>query len=382
MPDVFRPAAAPLPDLILYHATSCHLCDDARDAIAVVVAERTVAGLRSPRVIERDVMADPVALAAFFDTIPVVEIGDRRLPLATSVSKLRRLVADVIDRDVPDVTGSGVTLLVALGAGLLSFLSPCVLPLVPAYLGQLTVVAVAAGEARADGRPSRWVAVRHAFAYVAGFGIVFTLLGITATFFPTGALQPLLPLMRQIGGVVLIVMGLNLAGLLTIPVLERTWRPLQQGASSSLAAAGGTISLGTPGPGGSPSRPGRVDRFAGRLVTTRNGWVASFGLGVIFAIGWTPCIGIILGAILTLAGTSGSQVQGALLLGAYTLGLGLPFIALAVVYDRAPAVVRPLVRHGRAVSFVGGLLVVAIGVAMLMDWLSLVPRYIPINTGV
>jgi cytochrome c-type biogenesis protein len=105
-------------------------------------------------------------------------------------------------------------------------------------------------------------------------------------------------------------------------------------------------------------------------------------MGAIFAVGWTPCIGVILGGILTLAATSGTQGQGVLLLGGYTLGLGLPFLAIAAVYDRAPNLLRPLVRRGRAVSIVGGLLVVAIGVAMVMDWLALLPRYFQFNTAI
>ena len=117
------------------------------------------------------------------------------------------------------------------------------------------------------------------------------------------------------------------------------------------------------------------DRVGGRLVSQRGGWLASFGLGAIFAVGWTPCIGVILGAILTMASTSTTVTQGAILLVAYTLGLGLPFLAIALLFDRAPAILRPLVRHGRAVSFVGGMLVVAIGLAMLFDWLSLLPQY-------
>ena len=132
-----------------------------------------------------------------------------------------------------------LTLLVAFGAGVLSFLSPCVLPLVPAYLGQLTAVAVAAA---AGGTPSRWTAFRHAIAYVAGFGAVFTLLGVTATFVAAG-FSEYMPVLRQVGGVILIILGLNLAGILRIPRLDRTWRPLDAGASGSLANATGTISL-------------------------------------------------------------------------------------------------------------------------------------------
>ena len=273
-----------------------------------------------------------------------------------------------------------LTPLVAFAAGVISFLSPCVLPLVPAYLGQLTAVAVAAEAAGAT--PSRWTALRHALAYVAGFGAVFTLLGVTATFAAAG-LSDYLPVLRQVGGVILIVLGLNLAGVLRIPRLERTWRPLDAGASGSLATATGTVSLSSASAaGGTRGTPGFAERLGGRLVNSRGGWLASFGLGAIFAIGWTPCIGVILGGILALASTSQTVLQGGSLLVAYTAGLGLPFLAIALAYDRAPGLLRPLVRHGQAVSIIGGLLVVLIGVAMLLDWLARIPSIFPFLTGV
>jgi len=275
-----------------------------------------------------------------------------------------------------------LTLLVAFAAGVISFLSPCVLPLVPAYLGQLTAVAVAA--TAAGSRPSHWTAFRHAIAYVAGFGAVFTVLGVTATFAAAG-LSDYLPLLRQVGGVVLIVLGLNLAGVVRIPRLERTWRPLDAGASGSLATATGTVSLSSASAGAagsSEATAGFGERLGGRLVNSRGGWLASFGLGAIFAIGWTPCIGVILGGILALASTSQTVLQGGLLLVAYTAGLGLPFLAIALVYDRAPGVLRPLIRHGQAVSVIGGALVVLIGVAMLLDWLARIPSIFPFLTGV
>ena len=272
------------------------------------------------------------------------------------------------------MAGTDLTILVALAAGVISFLSPCVLPLVPAYVGQLTAIAVASA---ADGAPpSRWTAMRHAIAYVAGFGAVFTTLGITATF-AAGPLVDYLPTLRIVGGAVLIVLGLNLAGILRIPALERNWRPLDAGAAASLATATGTMRFGT-----GTSGPTVGDRLGGRVVSARGGWLASFGLGAIFAVGWTPCIGIILGGILTLAATSGTILQGALLLVAYTVGLGLPFLLIAAVYDRAPRLLSPIVRHGRAVSLVGGLLVALIGVAMLFDWLALLPRYFNFNTAI
>ena len=271
--------------------------------------------------------------------------------------------------------GPDLTFAVAVAAGLISFLSPCVLPLVPGYLGQLTAVAVTAGE---GGPPTRWLALRHAVAYVAGFGVVFTLLGITATFAAAG-LSLYLDTLRQVGGVILIVLGLNLAGILRVPALERSWRPLDAGAAQSVATAGGTVALASPGSGGGP---GIGDRLGGRLVSARGGWLASFGLGAIFAVGWTPCIGVILGGILMMAASSATVLQGGILLVGYTLGLGIPFLLIALLFDRAPAVLRPLVRHGRAVSFVGGMLVVAIGVAMVMNWLALLPQYVPFNSAV
>jgi cytochrome c-type biogenesis protein len=269
--------------------------------------------------------------------------------------------------------GTDLSILVALAAGVISFLSPCVLPLVPAYIGQLSAIAVAAG---ADGgRPSRWTAMRHALAYVAGFGVVFTLLGVTATF-AAGPLVDYLPALRTVGGAVLIVLGLNLAGILRIPALDRTWRPLDAGAATSLATATHSVALGGAG------QTGLGERLGGRIVSARGGWLASFGLGAIFAIGWTPCIGIILGGILTLAATSTTALQGTVLLVAYTLGLGLPFLLIASVYDRAPRLLAPLLRHGRTVSMIGGLLVAFIGLAMVLDWLSLFPRYFNFNTAI
>ncbi len=265
---------------------------------------------------------------------------------------------------------SELTLLLAFGAGVISFLSPCVLPLVPAYLGQLTVVAVVG---RTQATPSRWLAVRHAIAYVVGFGAVFTALGVTATFVG-GPLAEHLPALRIAGGILLVFLGLNLAGILPVPVLARTWRPLEAGAAGAVAQRSGTVALAAAGTEGGRD-VGR--RLGGRIVGRRGGILASFGLGVVFAVGWTPCIGIILGGILTVAASSGTTLQGGLLLVAYTLGLGVPFLALGAVYDRAPALVRPLVRHGRAVSLIGGVLVAVLGVFMLMDWLTWFARLAP-----
>ena len=221
--------------------------------------------------------------------------------------------------------------------------------------------------------------MRHALAYVAGFGAVFTLLGITATF-AAGPLVDYLPALRMIGGVILIVLGLNLAGILHIP------RP-----RADVAAARGRRRdlAGDRRPARSrfaecrPATPSIGDRLGGRLVSPRGGWLASFGLGAIFAIGWTPCIGIILGGILTMAAYVDDRRPGrrpARRLHARASACRSSLIA--AVYDRAPRVMAPLVRHGRVVSLIGGLLVALIGVAMLFDWLASCRATSTFNTAI
>jgi cytochrome c-type biogenesis protein len=253
-----------------------------------------------------------------------------------------------------------LTLGAAFLAGLISFLSPCVLPVVPAYLGQLGVViaqgpiaapsaavmaaapvgagAIAATTPRPSwGIPGGWRALPNAIAFVLGFGFVFTVIGMTASL-AANPLRDNLPFLRQLGGILLIVMGLNLMGVLRFQVLWRSWRPLD-----------------------------RLVSF--RTGARRQGVLGGLLLGVVFAVGWTPCIGPTLGAILTMSVLSPGP-QALVLLIAYSLGLGLPFIALALAVERAPAITRPLVRHGHTIEVVGGALVVVIGFAILFDWLG------------
>ncbi len=262
-----------------------------------------------------------------------------------------------------------LTLAAAFVAGLISFLSPCVLPVVPAYLGQMGALAVttmpAAGLAPAAAvvglggavvatTPSparrRWQLLPHALAFVLGFGSVFTLLGLTV--YVGGSIlgwtvpPEVLTVLRELGGLVLIVLGLNLAGILRFDRLQRSWRPFDALAARRAQAA-------DPGAGHSP--------------------LGSFGLGAIFALGWTPCVGPTLGAILGLAAL-GPSAQAVVLFVAYSLGLAVPFLVVAMALDRSTALMRPLLRHGRTVELVGGLLVAGIGLAIVFDWLGVLAR--------
>jgi len=251
-----------------------------------------------------------------------------------------------------------VTLGAALLAGLLSFLSPCVLPVVPAYLGQLGIVAaqrpVGVGSAgfgsvstmaMEGGGPlppppaamAGWRAMPNAFAFVGGFTLIFTLLGV-AVYSAAGPLRDNMPLLRQIGGVVLVILGLNLMGVIKLQTLARSWKPLE--------------------------------RFGDGQPRQRRGGIAGgFLLGSIFAVGWTPCIGPVLGSILMMAAVGSSpQVVG--LLVAYSLGLGIPFILVALAVDRAPLITRPLLRYSRYIEIAGGLLIILLGLALIFDWVG------------
>lgn len=210
-------------------------------------------------------------------------------------------------------------LAVAFGAGVLSIAAPCSWPLIPGYLAYVS--GVGAGE---TGRVRRVMGASGLF--VLGFAVVFTALGATASVL--GALLVRhLPLLVKLAGAFVIVMGLATLGVLRIPFLYREKR-------FDLAKV-------RPGP-------------AGALL-----------LGMAFAFGWTPCIGPVLGAILTVAAGTQTASKGALLLFVYSMGLGLPFLAFAFAYSRAGRTFQAVRRHGRTIERVSGALLVIIGILLL-----------------
>jgi cytochrome c-type biogenesis protein len=215
-----------------------------------------------------------------------------------------------------------VNLFAAFAAGILAFISPCILPLVPIYIGYLS------GSAVSETTPSRWVTFGHALAFVLGFSLIFTALG-AAVGLLGGLLTTHMPLLRRASGLLLIVLGLSVAGVLKIPFLSQE-RQIQWQPSS-------------------PSYP------------------ASFLVGLIFALGWTPCIGPILGAILVLAGTSETVAQGAFLLAIFSLGLGVPFLLVGLALGQMRGLLRRINRYGNVIYLVSGGFLILMGLLLLTD---------------
>ena len=212
---------------------------------------------------------------------------------------------------------------VALLGGVISFLSPCVLPIVPPYLAFMAGVSLS--EMQAGGR-ARLRAFVTALFFVMGLSTVFLILGFTASWLGMFFLQNQV-LLARISGVVVIVFGLHFLHVFRIPFLDREAR------------------IDTGDAGGSA--------------------FGAYLLGLAFAFGWTPCIGPQLGAILSLAATEASVARGTLLLGVYALGLGLPFLLAAVFLSRAMGLMNRMKRHMALIEKVMGLLLVAVGLMLL-----------------
>jgi cytochrome c-type biogenesis protein len=219
---------------------------------------------------------------------------------------------------------------VAFLAGIVSFASPCCLPLVPGYVSYMVVTSPDGSAAR------RRTAFLHSLAFVTGFTIVF--IAIWASVGLIGYLfRDYVGLLRQVGGAVLVFMGLHVSGLISVSALYREKR-LPMGSS------------------GEPAERERTPSYA-----------RSAALGVIFSAGWTPCIGPILGGIIGLASVSSSVAQGSLLLLVYALGLGVPFVLVALGATAVSDRLGWFRRHQTVVNAITGAMLVAIGFLMITN---------------
>jgi cytochrome c-type biogenesis protein len=235
------------------------------------------------------------------------------------------------------MSADNVTMPLALLAGILSFISPCVLPLVPVYLGYLTGSAIVVSAEGEKTFATRYVTFTHALSFVAGFTLVFVALGMVWGALG-GALGSAIGLIVKVCGLLLIFFGLHTAGLLPIPFL------FQQ------------------------------KRFEVR-VGQSPGYLRSLFVGMAFAAGWTPCIGPLLGAVLTLAAQGQEPLRAALFLFIYSIGLGLPFLAFALLLTQASGLLRRLNRHMRLVEIVSGAFLVIIGLMLVTETFTLLNAY-------
>ena len=231
----------------------------------------------------------------------------------------------------------GIGPFVAFAAGVVSFASPCCLPLVPAYVGYMvgTSSSVQSPAAR------RRATFQQALAFVLGFSFVFVVLWASVGLIGY-VLRDYVGFLRQLGGAVLVFMGLHVAGVIDISLLYREVHlPIMPGGGSPMA-------FGAAAPA-SPS------------------YRRSALLGVVFAAGWTPCIGPILGGIIGLASVSASVVQGTVLLVAYAAGLAVPFVLVAVGATTVSRRLGWFRDHHRAVSLVTGSMLVLVGFLMITN---------------
>jgi cytochrome c-type biogenesis protein len=224
-----------------------------------------------------------------------------------------------------------VGLPLAFGAGLLSFLSPCVLPLIPSYVSFIT------GLSLEDAGTRRWTAVTHAAFFVLGFTLIFVALGASATALG-GLLRYHRVWLERIGGVLIVLFGLYLLGVFQWGVLARERRI--------------------------------------HLQNKPVGYLGSALVGLAFGAGWSPCIGPILGAVLTYTSATATLGQGMGLLLAYSLGLGIPFLLAALAVDRFIGWFQRYRRFIPLVNRIAGIVLVVVGVLLLTGYFSLLATWL------
>ena len=209
--------------------------------------------------------------------------------------------------------------------GVITFISPCLLPMLPLYLAYFAADGADAAASQGGERSALGRTVVNALGFIAGFTLVFVALGALAG--AAGqALREHQAVVNAVCGCVVIVFGLHFARVLRIPVLDRTLKP--------------------------------------QAAVTPSGFLSSLLFGIVFSIGWTPCVGAFLGSALLLAATQESALHGTGLLVAYSLGLGLPFLVCALVLEQLTAVFDALKSHYLLVERICGGLLVVLGLAM------------------
>jgi cytochrome c-type biogenesis protein len=231
---------------------------------------------------------------------------------------------------------SDVNVFVAFAAGILSFLSPCVLPLIPSYLSFISGVSLEDMRHDQTVKRVRGRIVLKSIAFIVGFSLVFISLGISASFL--GSLFfSYRNVIRIVGGLFILLVGLYMIGLFKIAPLERY---LQFNLKDKPA-----------------------------------GYMGSVFVGITFAVAWTPCVGPILGAILALAGTSGEIGRGTMLLSSYAAGLGLPFFLSAVAINSFLQFSQSFRRYIQVFHVAGGILLVIVGLLLVTDYMTMLNIY-------
>jgi len=230
-----------------------------------------------------------------------------------------------------------VSVLIAFSAGLLSFVSPCVLPLVPSYITYITGISFKDLSEGGSKRRLRWLTLLHSLLFISGFSLIFVLMGASASFLGQVLVQYQSWIMRG-GGVLIMILGLHFTGLINIPFLQ-----LEK-------------------------------RF--ELEKKPLGYIGSFLVGVVFAAGWTPCVGPILSTILLYASTSKSFTTGVILLASYSLGLGIPFLLASLAFNSFLAAFEKIKRYMRVIMIVSGSFLIIVGLLLLTDLFSTLSSYL------
>lgn len=233
------------------------------------------------------------------------------------------------------------TLPIAFVAGILSFASPCILPLVPGFVGYLAGVSLKDAQEKAA-RQQRLRIFTHAGVFVLGFALVFSAFGVLINTAFSGISYDARLWAGRIGGTLIILFGLELLGLLHLPLPRR----------------------------------GRQLNFS-KMFEKGPSYLASFAFGSAFAVGWTPCVGVVLGSVLTLAAVSPGSAFS--LLFAYTLGLGIPFLLAGLLTDRLAGAIQRHQRVWRHVGEVAGLFLIGVGVLVFTNNLNLLANLFFLN---